>query len=236
MSGEAPRRINITTDRKRWWPKTIYHTYWSRVSYLVQKNNTCFFIVCLLVMSLGGYLFMVPSSNYNKTEMALRLFKEKMIMSNNNAPDILITSNAPHQEKLIMSSTYPPADTYLDWNMVYNITSISSNKRVKAALVVVTQERDMFRLRKTMVTLEQHFNQREKYPWIILSDKLFSNEFRHWISHTSQAPVFFGQIPSIEWQEPYWIDPKIAENNIKEMVKNLNINHGESMSWRRMTR
>jgi hypothetical protein len=228
MSGESlletPRRINIATDRKRWWPKTIYHTYWSRISYLLHKNNTCFFVSCLLALCLGAIFLLSSSSgpNYRATEIAIKLFKEKM------ATDI-----NPHQDKFV--SLLPPADNYIDWDVVANITSTIPT-RTKAAFVVITQEKDMHRLRKTMAGIEQHFNNRNKYPWIILSDKLFSKDFRRWISATSHAPVFFGQIPSIEWQEPYWVDVKQAENNIKEMVKAHDIAHGESMSWRRMTR
>ncbi|OAD01869.1 glycosyltransferase family 15 protein, partial [Mucor lusitanicus CBS 277.49] len=108
--------------------------------------------------------------------------------------------------------------------------------KVKAAFVALVEEHDIYKLRTTMIELERTFNEREGYPWVIISDKVFSKKFREWITNASKAPVYFGQAPAIEWQEPYWVDIKKAEKNMKQMVKDHNIDKGESMSWRRMTR
>jgi alpha 1,2-mannosyltransferase len=107
---------------------------------------------------------------------------------------------------------------------------------VKAGFVVLAQESDLFRLRTTIMDVENHFNAHRHYPWIIIGDKLFSNRFRYWIENTSKAPVFFGQAPAIEWQEPYWVDLKKAEHEMKDMMKISDTEKTESMSWRRMTR
>lgn len=230
-SPSAPHRITIKTDQTRWWPKTIYHTYWSRVSFWLRRNIV-WSLTGVVIILIAGYLFLTPNqssprtSAYNaSTESILKSIKEKF-----NDPSFL--NYAPHQEKLKpFSSGYIAPDTYLNWKGVTNATT-----KVKAAFVAIVQEEEVYKLRNTMIELERNFNNREEYPWIIISDKIFSKKFREWITNASKAPVYFGQAPAIEWQEPYWVDIKKAERNMKEMVKNHDINSGESMSWRRMTR
>lgn len=183
-------------------------------------------------MCIAGYLFLTPNqsssstSTYNASaESILRSIKEKF-----NDPSFY--SYAAHQEKLKpFGSEYIAPDTHINWHAVTNSTG-----KVKAAFVALVQEQDIYRLRTTMIELERSFNEREGYPWVIISDKVFSKKFREWITNASKAPVYFGQAPAIEWQEPYWVDVKKAEKNMKQMVKDHNINSVESMSWRRMTR
>ncbi|KAG2210709.1 hypothetical protein INT46_010635 [Mucor plumbeus] len=226
-SPSAPHRITIKTDQTRWWPKTIYHTYWSRVSFWLRRNIV-WSLTGVVIILIAGYLFLTPNqssprtSAYNaSTESILKSIKEKF-----NDPSFL--NYAPHQEKLKpFSSGYIAPDTYLNWKGVTNATT-----KVKAAFVAIVQEEEVYKLRNTMIELERNFNNREEYPWIIISDKIFSKKFREWITNASKAPVYFGQAPAIEWQEPYWVDIKKAERNMKEMVKNHDINSGEKYYWK----
>ncbi|GAA5808577.1 hypothetical protein MFLAVUS_001968 [Mucor flavus] len=140
--------------------------------------------------------------------------------------------HAPHQDKLRPAPSFEhlEADTFLDWSRVSNAST-----KAKGAFVVVAHEEELYRLRATMLDVEGHFNHRYNYPWVIIGPKLFSRHFREFITHTTNAPVSFGLAPAIEWQEPYWIDVRNAEDNAKELtVKGLP--KGESMHWRRMTR
>ncbi|KAK4520605.1 uncharacterized protein ATC70_006483 [Mucor velutinosus] len=227
----TPHRITIKTDQKRWWPKTIYHTYWSRMFFWIQRNIV-WALTGVAIMSIAGYLLLTPNhsssgvNTYNTSaESILRSIKEKL-----NDPSFF--NYASHQEKLKpYGSDYIAPDTHINWHAVANSTS-----KVKAAFVALVQEKDIYKLRGTMIELERTFNEREGYPWVIISDQVFSKKFREWITSASRAPVYFGQAPAIEWQEPYWVDIKKAEKNMKQMVKDHNIDSGESMSWRRMTR
>ncbi|KAI8880146.1 glycosyltransferase family 15 protein [Backusella circina FSU 941] len=111
----------------------------------------------------------------------------------------------------------------------------TNSSKPRAAFVVITHEEEIFRLRATMVDLEERFNKNHNYPWIIISDKPLSRRFREWAISTTEAPVYFGQAPQIEWNEPYWIDVKRVEEGVKHKV-NAEVKHGENISWRRMTR
>ncbi|KAI9469689.1 MAG: nucleotide-diphospho-sugar transferase [Benjaminiella poitrasii] len=239
----TPHRISIKPDQKRWWPKTIYHTYWSKVYFWIQKNilwTTIIFIVILF----AGYRFLLSplpdqTSTYT-TDQFIKDIKDK----SNDPSTVNQNGNYPsQQEKLIMTHPllhdYILPDTHLDWDAVLASNDECSLNQlpVKAAFVALVQENDVYKLRNTMISIERSFNEeRGGYPWIIISDKAFSRKFREWIVSSTKSLVFFGQAPAIEWQEPYWVDMKKAEQNMKDMVKEHNINNGESISWRRMTR
>ncbi|KAI8083406.1 nucleotide-diphospho-sugar transferase [Gilbertella persicaria] len=141
---------------------------------------------------------------------------------------------APHQEKLQNSPSfdYILPDTYLDWSEVTSNGSVNA----KAAFVSVVREDDIYALRATMLDLERRLNHRHGYPWVIISERVMSRKFREWITSSTTAPVFFGQAPAIEWQEPYWIDIKLAEKNLRDLVREEDNENSQSMSYRRMTR
>ncbi|KAI8976115.1 nucleotide-diphospho-sugar transferase [Pilobolus umbonatus] len=165
-----------------------------------------------MILVTGGITVLL-SPNVGTAEILLRKIVERLDLP-------------AHQKKLIAVNALP--DTEIDWKPLSNLTT-------KAAFVSLVLEEDMHKLRNTMVDVESRFNHHHGYPWIIIGDKLFSNEFREWIVNSVSSPVYFGLAPPIEWQEPYWVDIKKAEKNLKEMVKG-NSAHSESMSWRRMSR
>jgi hypothetical protein len=229
LDAERPystHRISIKPDQKRWWPKTIYHTYWSRVSIWIHRNLLVSFIG-LAVVSLATYFVFAGYPTSRSESSIIKGFRDRF-------SDPFLLNYAPHQDKLRpgTSNEFLAPDFQLDWN---NITSNSTIK-VKAAFVALVQEQDMHKLRFTMHDIEKRFNHHKGYPWIIISDKLLSRRFREWITSSTASDVFFGQAPAVEWQEPYWVDIKKAESNMQDMVKRLDSKHTESMSWRRMTR
>ncbi|KAI9020844.1 nucleotide-diphospho-sugar transferase [Phycomyces nitens] len=137
-------------------------------------------------------------------------------------------------KSLFWDSYYPveAVDTVLDWE---HVTRQGQDIRVKAAFVVVVQESDVYGLRATMRDIELRFNKAHGYPWVIMSERPFTPIFRKWIKASAQSPVYFGQALSDEWNEPIWINTKIAEKVAVKMA-NKKVAHGESMSWRKMTR
>ncbi|KAI8347342.1 nucleotide-diphospho-sugar transferase [Blakeslea trispora] len=118
----------------------------------------------------------------------------------------------------------------LDWR------GVNSKLQVKAAFVSVVHENDLYALRVSMLDIEDRFNRLYGYPWIIISEKALSRKFRQWITSSTTAPVFFGQAPAIEWNEPYWVDIQLAEKNLRKLVKTTDTIDGESMNFRKMTR
>lgn len=203
-------KIHIKTDPI----PTLHNKTWTRIVFYIKKNMH--FSICLAIaffITLYIY-FTTPSSTtpyYYKNLGSLR---------------------PTHQDKLraYPSFEYLDPDHTLPWNRVTNAST-----KVKAAFVVMAQEEDLYKLHATMLDIEHHFNAKAGYPWVIIGHKVFSRKFREWMTNTSKSPVSFGVAPSIEWQEPYWIDIRRAEKSIKEMAKD-DLSRGGSMHWRRMSR
>lgn len=230
LDAERPfssHRISIQPNQKRWWPKTIYHTYWSRVSLWIQRN-LLFSFIGLAIISLTTYAIFTP--HFFGSESSVSIIQGLRGRFN----DPFLINYAPHQDKLRPTSKFNEflaPDTQLNWNDASNVTL-----KVKAAFVALVQEEDIYKLHLTMQDIEKRFNHQKGYPWVIISDKLLSRKFREWVTSSTTWPVSFGLAPAVEWQEPYWIDIKKTESNIQRMAKSSNSDTIESMSWRRMTR
>lgn len=180
------------------------------------KKNMLFSFAMIIACILTIHLYLGPNS-------------ESMLDTLRFDPSLF---HPAHQDKLraTPSLEYLYADNFLPWDHVSNAST-----KVKAAFVVIAREEEVYKLHATMIDIERHFNHQHGYPWVIIGHKVFSKHFRDWISNTSKSPVSFGLAPSIEWQEPYWIDIRKAEQGIKDM-SSKDLSKGESMHWRKMTR
>lgn len=107
--------------------------------------------------------------------------------------------------------------------------------QIRGALVILAREQDLYDIRGTMRDLEDRFNHKHGYPYIILSEQDLSQKFRDWIHSIVPSNVYFGHIDEQVWNEPSWIDTQLAEEKALEMHRH-GVYHGESMSWRKMAR
>lgn len=206
LDGERAPTIHIKTDPTITSYQTRF-TYWF-------KKNTLFSITFIFasIITLLLYLSSSPSS--------------QKLNHNYFNPSLF---HPVHQDKLraAPSIDYLYPDNFLSWD------HLNASTRVKAAFVVIAREEELYKLHTTIMDIQRHFN--HDYPWIIIGHKVFSTQFRNWITGITTSPVSFGLAPTIEWQEPYWINIRRAEQGAKKMA-NLGLPKGESMHWRRMTR
>ncbi|KAJ1933092.1 hypothetical protein FBU59_006152, partial [Linderina macrospora] len=93
-------------------------------------------------------------------------------------------------------------------------------KPVKACFVVLARNRDWFSLRQSMKHMEDRFNHRFNYPYVILNDEPFTDEFKNMTQSMTKAEVLFGQIPKEHWSYPDWIDQEKARRERKKMQDN----------------
>lgn len=105
----------------------------------------------------------------------------------------------------------------------------------KAAFVVMAREEELHDIRATMKDLEDRFNGDHGYPWVFLSEKRLSPRFQQWVRAVTRHPVYFGQIPPEQWNEPSWIDTKRVEEAALQAFAR-GVFHGQSISWRKVTR
>ncbi|KAJ1951170.1 hypothetical protein FBU59_000322 [Linderina macrospora] len=79
-------------------------------------------------------------------------------------------------------------------------------KPVKAALVALVRNSDLFGMRQTIRQIEDRFNSRFNYPYIFLNDVPFTEEFKTGVRILTNANVSFGELDSESWGMPEWID------------------------------
>ncbi|KAI7863467.1 nucleotide-diphospho-sugar transferase [Spinellus fusiger] len=134
----------------------------------------------------------------------------------------------------VWKQQYPPTrvDKVLVWE---DVLQQSPDVRVKAALVTLVHEAELYTLRSTIMDIEARWNARHGYPWVILSDQPLTLRFRTWIRAATKAPIYFGQVSPAEWNEPEWIDQKKSERAALGMDINK-VQNEERLHWRKMTR
>jgi alpha 1,2-mannosyltransferase len=79
--------------------------------------------------------------------------------------------------------------------------------------------------------IEDRFNHQFHYPWVFLNNEPFTQEFRLLTAGMASGDVEYGFIEEDEWQTPPWIDTKIAQKTMEDMVKN-DVIYGQSISYR----
>lgn len=209
--------INIKTDQ------ILQNKTWSHTTYWVRKNAWFSATACVAIIM--TFLILIQNTSTTTSHVAS---PDKMFEALREKLDSALYF-PPHQAKLRANPSYE----YLDPDN--HLITEGSNVTIKGALVMMAHEEEVYKVHATMMDLEYHFNRRHGYPWVIIGHKVFSRHFREMITSTTKAPVSFGVAPAIEFQEPYWIDIKLAEDNAKALTE-TDSEKAESMHFRRMTR
>lgn len=125
----------------------------------------------------------------------------------------------------------PPldADIRIDWSSVNNTLPL------KAALVAVVRNGDLYSIRSTVRTIEDRWNHQYNYPWVFLSDQPLSSEFKHYTQMLSGAPMYYGLIDRREWSYPHWIDTRFAEIEMGRFAE-MGLFRGGSLDFRLKSR
>ncbi|KAJ2675070.1 hypothetical protein GGI25_004119 [Coemansia spiralis] len=105
-------------------------------------------------------------------------------------------------------------------------------KPVKAALVALVRNEELYGLRKAMRELEDRWNHKYNYPYIFLNDKPFSEKFKQGVQDMTKARIEFGTLEPESWGYPAWID----QNKAREERETATYIKGRSESYRFMCR
>ncbi|KAJ2159443.1 hypothetical protein GGH15_005061 [Coemansia sp. RSA 562] len=141
-----------------------------------------------------------------------------------NKPAVRQTLSFKH----IFSRT--PQQTVIDVDI--NKYEPNGVKPVKAALVALVRNSDLFGLRSTIRQIEDRFNARHNYPYIFVNDVEFTEEFKRGVRDLTQAHVHFGILDEESWKVPEWINRERYEH-VKSTAQ---YPHGEKDSYRKMCR
>ncbi|KAJ3750961.1 glycosyltransferase family 15 protein [Lentinula detonsa] len=130
-------------------------------------------------------------------------------------------------------------------NIVENVASsaVTSNLppkpqfegKANATLVFLARNSDLQGVLRSMESVETHFNHKYGYPWILLNEEEFTEEFQESVKSKTNASVQFGLIPSRHWYQPDWIDEAKAEQG-RNTLKAWNVIYADSVSYRNMCR
>ncbi|KAJ6632176.1 glycosyltransferase family 15 protein [Mycena sp. CBHHK59/15] len=121
---------------------------------------------------------------------------------------------------------YMPDNTTLD---------IAHRPRANATFVILARNTDLDNTVRSVREMEDRFNVRHHYPYVLLNEEPFTEDFKLRVSTVASGPVSFGLIPREHWVQPDWIDEDRAKAGRDQMVAD-GIIYGGSVSYRNMCR
>ncbi|KAF8879574.1 glycosyltransferase family 15 protein [Infundibulicybe gibba] len=112
-------------------------------------------------------------------------------------------------------------DDYLSISHSANVTG----RRANATFVILARNNDLDSTVRSIREIEERFNRKYNYPYTLLNEEPFNDDFKKRISVLTAASVEFGVIPREHWYQPDTIDEEKATAGRNKMVKD-NIIYG----------
>jgi alpha 1,2-mannosyltransferase len=114
-------------------------------------------------------------------------------------------------------------------------SKVHSTERENAAIVILVRNREAQDLASSLREFEAMFNSKYNYPYVMLNDEPFTQEFKDTIEPVISGKVEYGLVPTSQWSVPSWINATHALEKIAEMGQ-TNVPYGGSLSYRHMCR
>jgi mannosyltransferase len=89
-------------------------------------------------------------------------------------------------------------------------------ERENAVFVMLARNQERYKAKKTIRSIEKHFNQWFNYPIIFLNDEPWEPRFMTELNETAGGKAIFEVIPKEQWTFPNWMDQDSAKQNIKK--------------------
>ncbi|KAJ1947090.1 hypothetical protein GGF37_000675 [Kickxella alabastrina] len=147
-----------------------------------------------------------------------------------HAPDIVSVAVAVAVAEAYGAHQAAPPETFS--RAMAEKAPINSTRPVRAAIVALVRNSDLFGLRLAIRQIEDRFNRKFQYPYIFVNDEPFTEEFKQGVRDLTRARVDFGLLDEESWAVPEWID-KARYAEVKRTAK---YPHGEKDSYRKMCR
>ncbi|KAF9053701.1 glycosyltransferase family 15 protein [Hymenopellis radicata] len=96
--------------------------------------------------------------------------------------------------------------------------SFNTTGKANATFVLLARNSDINGVAASMQSVEDRFNKHYNYPWVLLNDEPFTQEFIERVSVLTRAPISFGLIPTEHWRQPDWIDEDRALAGRQKMM------------------
>ncbi|KAJ7733150.1 glycolipid 2-alpha-mannosyltransferase-domain-containing protein [Mycena metata] len=124
------------------------------------------------------------------------------------------------------------------YSQVINSThtlELANRKRANATFVILARNSDLDSTVRSVREMEDRFNTRHGYPFVLLNDEPFTEEFKRRLNAVASGEVFYGQVPKEHWVQPDWVDEDRATKGREQLVAD-NVIYGGSVSYRNMCR
>jgi alpha 1,2-mannosyltransferase len=190
-------------------------------------------VTCLLVLTLTSsfsYTYSVVQQGVNRwgpSSTTLQLELDRLqshavpVHADNTSDDFLGGATFGSD-----GNWYPP---------VYTKEQARNATRMNAAFVILVRNSEVYKMAKSMQSLEARFNHKYNYPYVFLNEVPFTESFKNRIRTMTHAQVQFGVLPKEHWSYPDWISQEKAAETRKQM-KADNVLYGASESYRHMCR
>ncbi|KAJ7740108.1 glycolipid 2-alpha-mannosyltransferase-domain-containing protein [Mycena metata] len=124
------------------------------------------------------------------------------------------------------------------YSQVINSThtlELANRKRANATFVILARNSDLDSTVRSVREMEDRCNRRHGYPFVLLNDEPFTEEFKRRLNAVASDEVFYGQVPREHWVQPDWVDEDRATKGREQLVAD-NVIYGGSVSYRNMCR
>ncbi|TFK71820.1 glycosyltransferase family 15 protein [Pluteus cervinus] len=128
-----------------------------------------------------------------------------------------------------------PYEGYVRPTTTPNATHFISDKRANATFVILARNTDIDGTVRSIREMEDRFNKYYKYPYVLLNEVPFTEDFKRRVSVLTDAHIDFGTISHDDWFQPAWIDEQKAKEGREKLVADKVI-YGGSVSYRNMCR
>lgn len=152
--------------------------------------------------------------------------------SSNNSVESFTSLSRQDLDPIVFDTMTPQLQSLRKQNLAKTQNFTTSTNSV---IVILAQNKDLNKLRLTLREFEDRFNKKFHYPYVVLNDQPFTEEFKYYLSSQVSSKIEFGQIKEEHWSVPPFIDDSKLKKSIKKM-KNEGVMYGEKMSYHHMCR
>uniref|UniRef100_A0A8H7Y2M3 Glycosyltransferase family 15 protein n=1 Tax=Psilocybe cubensis TaxID=181762 RepID=A0A8H7Y2M3_PSICU len=181
------------------------------------------FIVFLLIISFH-FLLTILFKEYDSIPSLYRISDRFGLTTQEEEADI--------QETLFEQNNITSI-SFLHSNLSIHEDPVSTN--ANATFVLLCRNSDLAGVLASIQQVEDRFNRNRGYPWVLLNEEPFTEEFKRRVSVLVNSSIQFGQIPAEHWFQPDWIDEEKAKaGRIRMMAQG--IIYAGSVPYRNMCR
>ncbi|KAJ8074232.1 hypothetical protein PM082_012539 [Marasmius tenuissimus] len=200
-----------------------------------QRHVAILFVIILTVLTVvfyttnslwKDYLSFLPAQDQNHRDEAPNLI-------GNGKPE----PSPERDPRPIRPYVRPPRPPAAQNGSATNHTRLvpTGEGKENATLLILARNSDIDGVLSSMEQLEGRFNKRFGYPWVLLNEVEFDEEFKTRVREATSAPIEFGVIPYDDWYPPEWInEEKAMEGRIK--LQDQGIIYADSVPYRNMCR